>query len=126
MQRRDGNRNQRPKVPGTALRYLAPLALFFFLSLSSFAAYDEKDANLPRDEQGYVIHKDLHLAVPEDEKVTQVASNVIRVQDLDQYVKQRVDGLEKLIEQLSMEVSVLEKGEEELEKKVAALEPRKA
>ena len=69
---------------------------------------EEKDANLPRDEKGAIIQKDVRVDVPEDRKILQVAPNVVRVQEVDRYLYEKVDKLQNQVETLEQQIHGLE------------------
>lgn len=80
------------------------------------SAAEEKEAALARDERGVVIDKDVRLDIPSDRKVIQVASNVVRPENRDDYVDKRIDNVEARLELISGRLRLLEKRMEELEK----------
>ena len=80
----------------------------FFLFLNPSLA-EEEEVQLQRDEKGAVVQQDLHLDIPEDQKIIRVASNVIRPQDHDKYVDEKISRLAKLLEDYERRLAELEK-----------------
>lgn len=89
---------------------LTPLGLTLLISASCFTVFaaDQEEVKVERDEKGVIIHKDQRLVIPEDRKVIQVASNVIRAEEEDQYVKRKIDELETKVAELENRLTLVE------------------
>ena len=80
----------------------------FILAGPGLAAYQEQQADLPRDEDGVAIAKKVHVRIPDERKIAQVSNNVVRAEEEDKYVTRILEDMDARMKGLEERVTELE------------------
>lgn len=107
------------------MKYKVVLLFLGFLLIAPQGFAEIKEADLPRDEEGVIIQRDQRLKIAEDRKVYQVSSNVVRTEELSDYLARRMTQMEQAIADLQKQVKHLEASRDELAKQLEEQENKK-